>query len=131
MESQLGRLNISKKQPLRWFNVTEHELDVGTSKVNFAEVVQVLELPLGCRGCCDKVSRTDFRHIPSLADGTYKLRLRCDPLLNGHKTIMIITLYKPQASLLKDTLQKFLPHRLDNGSVQARPTAVEKGFSLQ
>ena len=35
----------SQRQPeLRWFNVTVQELDVGTSKVNHAEVVQVIEL---------------------------------------------------------------------------------------
>ena len=33
---------------------------------------------------------------------------------------MIITLYKPQAALLEDTLKKFLPMRLDSGSIKVR-----------
>ena len=31
---------------------------------------------------------------------------------------MIITLYKPQAALLSETLQKFLPERLESSNVK-------------
>ena len=38
---------------------------------------------------------------------------------NPREHIMIITLYKPQAALLEDTLRKFMPQRLDSGSIKA------------
>ena len=38
---------------------------------------------------------------------------------NPREHIMIITLYKPQAALLEETLRKFMPQRLDSGSIKA------------
>ncbi|CAE7240689.1 Upf1 [Symbiodinium microadriaticum] len=82
---RLSRLSLEgqPRQPeLRWFNVTVQELDVGTSKVNHAEVVQVIEL------------------------------LRSDPVLGRTlDPVMVITLYKPQAALLQEALAKSLEPR--------------------
>ena len=49
---------------------------------------------------------------------------------NPREHIMIITLYKPQAALLEETLRKFMPQRLDSGSIKASKghPAITKGI---
>ena len=110
---------------------------VGTSKINCAEVLQITTMSLGLKAvpltrfavyvcscdscpvvhCIDFVAWntfwwTVFEHF----DRRLQSSSTCT---NPREHIMIITLYKPQAALLEETLRKFMPQRLDSGSIKA------------
>ncbi|CAJ1397165.1 unnamed protein product [Effrenium voratum] len=95
---QMAGMGLGENKVLQWLTVNSRELEVGTSRVNFGEVAAVVSLLQTSRA-----------------------------LKNPRENVMIITLYKPQAALLSETLQKFLPERLDSGNVKVVTVDAAQG----
>lgn len=97
LSCQIGGLRLSGSA-LRWLQIHEMETEVGTSKINCAEV----------------------KHIVAALQSDSNFQ-------NPREHVMIICLYKPQAALLEDTLRKFLAYRLDSGSIKVVTVDASQG----